>query len=149
MSSATETAATTLTIRRTFKAPRERVFAAFTDADMMMRWMGPPGTTVTAIAFDAREGGAYRIAYQSERMGDMVAKGTIVTLRAPEYLAYSWRWEEDDVNDEHDTSVRIEFIDRGNETEIVFVQDGFASEESRDTHTMGWSGAFTKIDGVL
>ena len=150
MTNTTQTAGPTLTIRRTFKAPRERVFTAFTDADMMLRWMGPPGTSVTNVSFDAREGGTYRITYQSsETYGEMTAKGTITTLRRPEYLAYTWRWEEDDAKDEHDTSVRIEFFDRGNETEMLFVHDGFVDDESRDRHEAGWSGSFAKIDAVL
>ena len=57
----TQTSAAALTIRRTFNAPRERVFAAFTDADLLREWFAPPGTTIGEATFDAREGGRYRI----------------------------------------------------------------------------------------
>jgi uncharacterized protein YndB with AHSA1/START domain len=139
----------TITIRRTFNAPRERVFTAFTDAATLQRWMGPPGSSPSNLTFDARVGGEYRITFNSPEYGEMTVKGVITALRRPEHLAYTWRWEEDDVADEHDTSVRIDFIERGNQTEMLFVHDGFVNEESRDRHELGWSGALAKIDTVL
>jgi glutathione S-transferase len=139
----------TITIRRTFNAPRERVFSAFTDAAVLERWMGPPGSSITHASFDAREGGSYRLTFNSPEYGEMTAKGIVTALRRPEHLAYTWRWEEDDAADEHDTSVRIDFIDRGDQTEMLFTHDGFATEESRDRHELGWNGALSKIDSVL
>ena len=145
-----ETATTpTLTIRRTFNAPRDRVFTAFTDAGTIRRWFGPPDSTIADATFDARVGGAYRIVMQSPNYGEMVVKGIVTALRRPEHLAYTWRWEEDDAATEHETFVRIDFIDHGATTEMLFVHEGFADEASRDRHQMGWDGAFGKIDTVL
>jgi uncharacterized protein YndB with AHSA1/START domain len=50
-----------LRIVRTFKAPRERVFAAFTDAALMVRWWGPYGFTTPVCQLDARAGGKLRV----------------------------------------------------------------------------------------
>jgi uncharacterized protein YndB with AHSA1/START domain len=50
-----------LTIVREFNAPRERVFAAFTDPGMMVRWWGPYGFTTPLCELDARSGGTIRI----------------------------------------------------------------------------------------
>jgi uncharacterized protein YndB with AHSA1/START domain len=149
MNSTKADASPALTIRRTFNAPRERVFTAFTDAALLQRWMGPPGSSASNVSFDARVGGEYRVTFTSPAYGEMTAKGVITALRRPEHLAYTWLWEEDDAADEHATSVRIDFIDRGNQTELIFVHDGFVSAESRDRHELGWSGAFAKIEAVL
>jgi uncharacterized protein YndB with AHSA1/START domain len=138
-----------LTINRTFKAPRERVFAAFTDAETMQRWMGPPGSIVTHASFDARVGGEYRITFSSPNYGEMTVKGTITAMQAPSHLAYTWRWEENNPGEEHDTLVTIDFIDHGAETEMHMVHEGFTDDESRDRHIHGWEGAFSKIDTVL
>ena len=54
-----------LIVRRTFNAPRDRVFDAWTRADLIRGWFGPPGTTVLDAVFEAREGGRYRIAMSS------------------------------------------------------------------------------------
>lgn len=44
-------------ITRTFAAPRERVFRAWTDRDELQSWFGPKGFTTEVLAFDLRVGG--------------------------------------------------------------------------------------------
>jgi len=139
----------TLTLRRSFKAPRATVFAAFTDPKVLVRWLGPEDCTMDDVAFDARVGGAYRFAYASPKFGEMVATGVVTALRDPEHLAYTWRWLEDDPKDEHESAVRIDFIDRGAETEIVFVHENLASIDSRDRHEGGWSSALDHLTAML
>jgi uncharacterized protein YndB with AHSA1/START domain len=140
---------TTLTLHRTFKAPRPTVFAAFTDPAILVRWLGPAECTMEAVAFDARVGGAFRFVYASPAFGIMTAAGVVTALRDPEHLAYTWRWLEDDPTDEHESAVRIDFIDRGAETEIVFVHENLASRESRGRHEAGWTGALDHLAAYL
>jgi len=45
--------------------------------------------------------------------------------------------------------VSVEFAEHGNETEMIFKQEGFASENSRGSHQHGWDGSFDKLDAVL
>lgn len=47
---------------RTVSAPRERVFAAFTDPEILPRWWGPAGFSCTTEAIDLRPGGEWRFA---------------------------------------------------------------------------------------
>jgi uncharacterized protein YndB with AHSA1/START domain len=56
-----ETKKPDLRIVRTFKAPRERVFAAFTDPGLLVRWWGPSGFTTPICELDPRAGGKLRI----------------------------------------------------------------------------------------
>jgi uncharacterized protein YndB with AHSA1/START domain len=139
----------TLTLRRSFKAPRAAVFAAFIDPKVLVRWLGPDDCTMSDVAFDARPGGPFRFSYTSPKFGEMVAAGVVTALRDPEHLAYTWRWLEDDPKDEHESAVRIDFIDRGAETEIVFVHENLASPESRDRHEGGWSSALDHLAAYL
>ncbi len=145
MSNTTQAAGPSLSIHRTFKASRERVFAAFTDPTILIRWLGPDDVTMTGVAFDARVGGALRFVYNSPRMGELVVNGTITALRAPEHLAYTWAWEEDDAADVHESAVHIDFIARGEETEVHFEHRNLKSVESRDNHEEGWSSALDKL----
>lgn len=146
MSNTTQATGPSLTIRRTFKAPRERVFAAFTDPAILVRWLGPDDDiTMSDIAFDARVGGALRFVYNSPRMGEMVAKGIVTALRRPEHLAYTWSWEEDDAADEHESAIRVDFIAHGDETEVHFVHENLKSVESRDRHEGGWTSALDNL----
>jgi uncharacterized protein YndB with AHSA1/START domain len=146
MSNTTQATGPSLTIRRTFKAPRERVFAAFTDPALLVRWLRPgDDITMGDVAFDARVGGALRFVYNSPRMGELVAKGIVTALQPPGHLAYTWTWEEDDKAEEHESAIRIDFIDRGDETEVHFVHENLASVESRDRHEGGWGSALDNI----
>ena len=50
MSETTAATVPAIFIRRTFKAPRERVFAAWTDVAQLLAWFGPPGAPVIVQA---------------------------------------------------------------------------------------------------
>jgi uncharacterized protein YndB with AHSA1/START domain len=56
---------TEIVSRRTFKAPRERVFAAFTDPAQLARWWGPAGSINDFEEFECRSGGAWRFVMRS------------------------------------------------------------------------------------
>jgi uncharacterized protein YndB with AHSA1/START domain len=48
-----------LQITRIFDAPRDRVFAAWTQPDLLQRWSGCKGTTKVEIEMDFRAGGSF------------------------------------------------------------------------------------------
>src|SRR5204863_774192 len=54
-----------LTLRRTYAAPRERVFRAWTDPEEIKRWWGPPGTATPDAEVDLKPGGKYRFTMRS------------------------------------------------------------------------------------
>lgn len=57
---------TTISLTRTFNAPRRLVWEAMTTPDKMRRWMlPPPGWTTTICECDARTGGALRLVWKS------------------------------------------------------------------------------------
>ena len=62
--SGTETRGKELVITREFDAPRERVWKAWTDPEMVRRWWGPETFTAPSIKIDLRVGGMYIFAMQ-------------------------------------------------------------------------------------
>jgi uncharacterized protein YndB with AHSA1/START domain/predicted enzyme related to lactoylglutathione lyase len=147
--SSTGTAVAAFTITRTFDAPRERVFAAFTDHNLMRKWFGPPGTAVHDVTCDAREGGRYRIAMTSSEGEAFNVGGTFTEFRPVERLAYTFRWEEDAPELERDTYVSIDFIDLGGRTEMRFRQENFSDDRSRSAHESGWTDTFEQLAALL
>jgi uncharacterized protein YndB with AHSA1/START domain len=149
MSNTQTAAGPQLVIRRTFNAPRERVFDAFTNAELLRQWFTPPGKVAGEVTFDPRVGGRYRVASTDSAGEEWNFAGVISEFRAPERLAYTFHWEEDDKSAEHEMFVTVDFTDLGGQTEIVFTQTNFASEASRDGHIEGWNQVFDKLPPLL
>jgi uncharacterized protein YndB with AHSA1/START domain len=81
-----DTAVPTIRIVREFDAPPAAVFRAFTDPDLLVRWLGPTTTSVRLDKWDAVSGGSYR--YTMLRDGEDLASlwGSFHLLRDPDLL---------------------------------------------------------------
>jgi uncharacterized protein YndB with AHSA1/START domain len=73
-------------IVREFDAPPERVFRAFTDPEVFVRWLGPDSTSVRLDTWDAVSGGSY--GYTMLRDGDELVSfwGSFHEVRSPDRL---------------------------------------------------------------
>jgi uncharacterized protein YndB with AHSA1/START domain len=78
---------------RTFDAPRERVFAAFTDPELIPQWWGPHGGTTIVAEMDVRPGGAWRYIYRNEDGSETAFRGVYREVTPPERLAQSFEYE--------------------------------------------------------
>jgi uncharacterized protein YndB with AHSA1/START domain len=65
-------------------APPARVFRAFTDAQLLPRWLTPsPEIAMRVDALDLREGGAYRFVYTLPDRTEVGIGGVYRTIRPP------------------------------------------------------------------
>jgi uncharacterized protein YndB with AHSA1/START domain len=135
-----------LRLTRTVAAPREKVFRAWTDPKTLSLWFAPSEKYVTRVPqLEAREGGRYRIEMTLDGRPHRVS-GTYREVRFPERLVFTWQWEnEPDRSGSFDTVVRIEFHDRGGETELVLTHEGFVTETDREEHDKGWKGCLDRL----
>ena len=132
-----------LRIQRTFAAPRDRVYRAWTDAGELTRWFAPGDDYVTkVIELDLRVGGRYRIEMHSPRGNIHCVLGTYREVRAPERLVFTWCWEGKDMGE---TLVTVEFRERGPSTEVILTHEVFPTQEVRDEHTKGWNGCLDRL----
>jgi len=127
-------------------APQERAFKAWTSAEHIKQWMRPePGMEVPLVTMDLRLGGKYRIQLKTAEGEYFTAVGVFKELKAPELLVYTWDWEKDGGGTEFGevegktSLVRVEFLKRGEGTELVLTHSQFAAVETRDSHARGWS----------
>ncbi|MGH8048058.1 MAG: SRPBCC family protein [Chthoniobacterales bacterium] len=138
-----------LKLQRTFAAPRERVFAAWTDPEQVKHWFGPDGCTVSSIRSDLRVGGEYRFAVVSEQYGAMAVRGEFREIAPPSRLVYTWQWEDDPDYANRETLITVEFIEHGGSTEIRLTHENFPSAENAKNHEYGWTGALEKLAALL
>ena len=138
----------TLNLSRTFDAPRDRVFRAWTDPRLLEKWWGPPGFTCPSAQVDLRVGGAYRLAMTPPQGQTFYLAGTFREVTPPERLVYTWQWE-DDAEGTGETLVIVEFKDLGPRTEVTLTHERFPDTAAVARHTDGWNGCLIRLGELL
>jgi uncharacterized protein YndB with AHSA1/START domain len=138
----------TLHLERVLSAPAQQVFRMHTEPEQWAKWWGPKGFTVPSIEIDLRVGGGYRIAMQPPD-GDLFSlSGEIREIDPPNLLAYTFRWEPPDPDDQ-ETVVTFSLRDRGPSTLAVVDQGVFANEARRAIHVHGWTESLDRLIEVI
>jgi uncharacterized protein YndB with AHSA1/START domain len=73
---------------RLIDAPRERVFRAFSDAELLAKWWGPEGFTSTFTEFDFRAGGEWRFVMHGPDGTDYSNVNLFVHVNPPERIVF-------------------------------------------------------------
>ena len=79
---------TDLVFERVFDAPREQVWKAFTDPEIIPRWWGKHGTTTTVVEMDVRPGGKWRYVNSDPDRDDVTFYGEYLEVDPPK--GYKW-----------------------------------------------------------
>jgi uncharacterized protein YndB with AHSA1/START domain len=127
--------------------PPERVFDAWLDPTMLMKFMAPgPGMTVPEAETDPREGGRFRVVMRAPEAGDLPHGGKYLEIDRPNRLVFTW---ESPFSAEGST-VTIEFdgTEAGG-TRVRLVHVRFSDEESRDNHKGGWAAILARLVDTL
>jgi uncharacterized protein YndB with AHSA1/START domain len=119
-----------------------------TNSGELAKWWGPKGFAIPSLEFEPRVGSRYRIAMQPPAGELFHLEGEFREVDPPSRLAYTFRWDPPDPDD-RETLVTLALEDRGEETEVVFTQGDFATEERRALHDGGWSDSFEKLEELL
>ena len=87
---------TTLKLRRTFQAPRERVFRAWTDPIELGRWFAPSEEYSAIVpVLELQVGGKYCVEMHHKGGNIHRVSGTYREIKPPEKIAFTWLWEHD------------------------------------------------------
>jgi uncharacterized protein YndB with AHSA1/START domain len=142
---------TSLAMTRTLDAPREAVFAAFTDPTQFQQWMGPGTMRAEVERLEPRVGGAYRVVMRDEQSNAHIVSGIYREVAAPSRLVFTWAWEMDAATRStgHESLVTVTFRALGNRTELTLRHEKLESAASRDQHSHGWEGVFPKLEKFL
>jgi uncharacterized protein YndB with AHSA1/START domain len=139
-------------VSRDFHAPRQLVFDAFTQPDLVRRWLlGPPGWTMPVCEIDLRVGGAYRYVWRKAGVKDMGMGGIFREIVSPERLVASERFDESWYpGDALDTTV---FVQEGEITKVK-ITVLYESKEARDTASrsgmeQGMAAGYNRLEELL
>jgi uncharacterized protein YndB with AHSA1/START domain len=150
-------AARELTLVRTFDAPRELVFRAFTDARHLAQWWGPHGFTTPVCEIEARPGGAVRIHMRGpEGTGhDTVYRttGVVREIVAPERLVFALALLEDDGSIRLENINTVTFAEQAGKTTITLhvrvIKATEAAEYNLQGMQAGWSQSLERLASLV
>ena len=132
----------TVTLHRVVKAPAERIYRAFLDADAMAKWLPPHGFTGKVHEMDARVGGGYRMSFTNFGTGNSHSfGGTYLELVPNEKLRYNDRFDNPDLPGEMEVTVTLKPVMCG--TELHVVQKGISDAIPVEFCYLGWQESLT------
>jgi uncharacterized protein YndB with AHSA1/START domain len=138
---------TRLQVRRIYKAPVAKVYAAWTDPEEVKHWMGPSDAFgESEVTSDFRVGGRYRIVMHAPDGETHRVDGVYREIVPNKRLVYTWAWVS---TPERESLVTVEFLPAGEGTELVVTHERFADTEARDKHQHGWNGCMDRLGRYL
>jgi uncharacterized protein YndB with AHSA1/START domain len=81
-----------IVVERIFDAPRDLVFRAFTDPELIPQWWGPRDTETIVDRMDVRTGGDWRFIHRSADSSETAFRGTFREVTPPERIAWTFEW---------------------------------------------------------
>ncbi len=133
-------------ITRIFDAPRERVFAAWTDPEQVAAWYGPEqfDTPREKVHIELRVGGRYELTMVQRGTGnEHPVRYEIVDLVEPELIVLRCA-PMPEMGLPEGTITRVEFHDHGDKTRMT-LSDGPYPAQAAGHAEAGWHGAFDKL----
>ena len=137
----------TLHIERTYQAPAEAVFEAWTSEEVLRRWWRVEHDWETTEAeADVRIGGAVRVVMRDPgKDAEYGGGGTYTEIEPPRRLAFTWTWD----GDTRQTLIEIDFIESDGATTVSFTHSGLWDEQAVREHENGWSKILARLDLTL
>ena len=135
-----------LVLTRDLKAPRELVFAAWTDPRLSSIWWVPNGCTLVSCEMDVRVDGKWR---RSMRVpdGSVIAKyGVYREVTPTERLAFTYNTDYANGTVDPETLVTVDLAELPDgRTRLTLTHSGFWDEASKVSHVGGWTGVMERI----
>lgn len=139
----------TLLIERTFQAPAERVFDAWTSEEVMRRWFhGRRHWETPTAEVDLRLGGNVRVVMRDPDDGAEYGGGGHYTeIDPPHRLAFTWTWDNEE--DARETLIEIDFEETDGVTTVRFAHSNLRDQESVVSHEGGWNSCMDSLEQAL
>jgi uncharacterized protein YndB with AHSA1/START domain len=137
----------TLRIERTYQAPAEAVFDAWTSEEVLRRWFhAERGWETPEASVDLRVGGAVRVVMRDPGSGaEYGGGGRYTEIDPPRRLAFTWLWDDRTTR----TLIEIDFEETDGATTVRFAHSGLWDEEAVRSHESGWRNCFDNLEGTL
>jgi uncharacterized protein YndB with AHSA1/START domain len=135
-------------IERTFDAPAEEVFDAWTSPEVLRRWFRPgrDWEAPSVAEVDLRVGGTIRVVMRRLDGTEEGAGGVYTVIERPHRLAFTWTFDEYPSNQQ---MIELEFTEQDGATKVLFVNSRISHEERRDQQYSGWQACLDNMERAL
>jgi uncharacterized protein YndB with AHSA1/START domain len=137
-------------VERVFDAPRDRVFAVYTDPELIPEWWGPRDTTAVVDQMDVRPGGSWRFVVQLADGSRTAFRGTYREVTPPERIVQTFEWEGMPGHVSVETAT---FEDLGDRTKVTTTSIFHTTEERDGMLRSGMEGGmnetYARLDELL
>lgn len=137
---------------REFKTTRGQMYSAWTNPEILQRWLHPgPEWSNPFAEIDLVVGGKYRIGFaHPDEKNIHTVGGRFIEIVPEKRLVYTWTWEPPHDDADIETLVTVEFFDSDEGTLVKLVHDRFPNQRLCQMHRDGWTetlgclGSFVK-----
>ena len=137
-------------VERVFDAPRDRVFAVYTDPALIPEWWGPRGTTAVVDRMEVRPGGSWRFVVADSNGGETGFRGTYREITPPARIVQTFEWEGMPGHVSVETAT---FEDLGDRTKVTTTSIFHTAEERDGMLGSGMEGGlnetYARLDELL
>ena len=134
----------TVRIHRILKAPPQRAYKAFVDADALAKWLPPFGFTGSVQHMDPTEGGGYRMSFSNFGTGQAHSFAVqYIQLKPHELLHYTQRFDDPHLPETVSVSVSLRPVLCG--TELTVVQDNLPAVIPLELCYLGWQESLLQL----
>ena len=134
-------------IERTFEAPAEDVFDAWTSPEVMRRWFRPfPDWGTPEAEVDLRVGGKVRVVMRGPDGREVEAQGEYTLIDRPHRLVMNWIFDDEPSNQQ---LIELSFSESEGSTTVRLVNSRISTAERRDAQDWGWRGCLDELEREL
>ncbi len=134
----------TVRLHRVLRAPPERVYRAFLDADAMAKWLPPYGFTGKVHHLDARLGGTFRMSFTNFTTGASHSfGGEYLELVPHERLRYTDKFDDPNLPGVMQVTVSLQLVSCG--TDLSVLQEGIPGAIPLESCYVGWQESLTQL----
>ena len=134
----------TVHLHRVLRAPPERIYRAFLDADAMTKWLPPYGFTGKVHHLNAEVGGAFRMSFTHFTTGHSHSfGGEYLELVPNERIRHTDKFDDPNLPGEMRTTVSLKKVSCGTELEVV--QEGIPNAIPVEACYLGWQESLTLL----
>ena len=134
----------TVRFHRVFRAPPERVYRAFLDADAMAKWLPPYGFTCKVHHMEAKVGGTFKMSFTNFTNGKSHSfGGKFLELKPNELIRYTDKFDDPHLPGEMNVTVTLKKVFCG--TELNVVQEGVPDVIPAEACYLGWQESLTLL----